>query len=242
LQERVFSVCSDWGTFIEEDILLKPNYLMELNNLIDIVDDHSEVVKVSCFQIVSFLNKLPRGYRGFYPGTGTKAFAERKEFFSLKQDLMAKYISLVKDQLNSVEQFFNIRNAALLAADGYFIAYFQKDSLIESFLHFQNKLHVTTMPDLATDIGINGMHNYTTEPIQIDINKKLEKPIYLIVRKKEFENSIDKIVIEARENIIRNFQKILEGFYISRSRKSMLKEVLISTFRKVTRFLKGIFA
>ena len=232
MQYEVFSVANDWAAFFEEDIVLDSSHLAELSQLIEICNDQKDIVKVSCFQILEELAHLPRGYNGFYPGTGTKAFAERKNFFSDKQKIMNRYIDIVKDQINSNDQFTNSRKGALLGAEGYLLAYFQKDSLIESFLHFKQNLHVTTKPNLATDIGIEGVHDFVTPRLEVDVEGE-EYSGDLRQRRRELSISIDKIRRESIEHIVSNYQEILDGFYTSRSRMAMIKKIFRSTFKKL---------
>jgi len=232
MQFEVFSVADEWGVFFEEDIVLDPAHLQELSQLIEICDSQKEVAKVSCFQILEELAHLPRGYNGFYPGTGTKAFAERKSFFLERQVIMSRYIEIVKDELRSQGQFVNSRKGALLGAEGYLLSYFQKDSLIESFLHFNQKLHVATKPNLATDIGIDGVHNFVTPAVKVDA--KLEKySASLEQRKREFALSLIEIRKESIEHIVGNYQTILDGFYTSRSRIAMVKKIFWTTLGKL---------
>jgi hypothetical protein len=231
MQVEVFSVTNEWAVFFEEDIVLDPAHLQELSQLIEICDSREEVAKVSCFQILEELAHLPRGYQGFYPGTGTKAFAERKSFFIEKQTIMSRYIEIVKDELKSQSQFVNSRKGALMGAEGYLLSYFQKDSLIESFLHFNRKLHVTTKPNLATDIGIDGVHNFVTPAVKVDEKQEVYSAS-LEQRKREFELSLSEIKKESIDHIVGNYQTILEGFYTSRSRIAMLRKIFWTTLGK----------
>jgi hypothetical protein len=233
LQQEAFSVSNHWAAFFEEDIVVDTSYLQELSDLIQIVDKNENIVKVACFQILDSLAHLPRGYNGFYPGTGTKAFAERKQFFEEKQLIVNRYIELVKDQLDSKEQFVNIRKGALLASEGHLLAFFQKDSLVESFLHFQKKLHVVTMPNLATDIGIHGIHDFVTSKLNVELSEN-EYKVDIEKRKNELNSSLDDIRRESVEHIVLNYKDILEGFYISRSRKAMIARILKNSIKKLS--------
>ena len=228
LQAEAFLISETWAAFFEEDIVLDENYMSELSELINIVDSVDEVAKVACFQIISSIRELSRGYDGFYPGTGTKAYAERKSFFLEKQKIIERYIALVNDELSSDSVFVNVRKASILGAEGHLLPFFQKDALVESFLHFEKRLHVVSMPNLATDIGINGIHNYVTPKLKkeqgtIEIEKTIE------VRKDEFMMSLPSIRREAVNHIVGIYEEVLKGFHTSRSRKAMLKKSLIST-------------
>jgi hypothetical protein len=227
LQTAVFAKTDQWAAFFEEDVVLDPLYLKELEKLIEISEEFDSIVKVGCFQIIGSLANLPRGLNGFYPGTGTKAFAERKNFFTSKQSVVAKFIEIEKisgdDSDNSVK-------CANLAAEGYFLPFFQKDALIESFMHFQNKFHVVTKPNMATDIGFEGVHNYTTTPLDIT-NKENSTAVLVPEGRIQLAQSFDQIVSESREHIIKNFKNVLQGYHVSKSRRAMINKILLTSFR-----------
>jgi hypothetical protein len=228
LQSAVFAKTDEWAVFFEEDVVLDSSYLMELEELIEISEGFHSIVKLGCFQIIDSLSNLPRGFNGFYPGTGTKAFAERKIFYNLKQEVVTKFLDISRitndDCNNSVR-------CATLAGEGYFLPYFQKDSLIENFMHFQNKFHVVTKPNLATDIGFEGIHNYTTAPLvvnQVDLSINFS----VAERKGQLEQSFDQIKAESKEHVVQNYKDVLQGYHTSKSRKAMLRRIFQLTFRK----------
>jgi hypothetical protein len=228
LQTAAFASTDQWAAFFEEDVVLDPMYLKELQGLIEISQDFESIVKVGCFQIIDSLANLPRGLNGFYPGTGTKAFAERKSFFSSKQSVVEKFLEIEKI---CEDDFDNSIKCATLAAEGYFLPYFQKDSLIESFMHFQKKYHVVTKPNMATDIGFEGVHNYTTSPLNIapEVNSSA---ISVGDRKIHLEQSFDQIIGESKQHMIKNYKILLQGYHISNSRKAMLHKVFFTTLRR----------
>ena len=229
LQTSVFAKTDHWAAFFEEDVVLDPMYLKDLGEMIEIAEDLESIVKVGCFQIIGSLADLPRGINGFYPGTGTKAFAERKNFFINKQSVVSKFIEI--ERISGDDSYNSIR-CANLAAEGYFIPYFQKDSLIESFMHFQDLYHVVTKPNMATDIGFEGVHNYTTSPLDINI-EEIPSSLSVQDRKIQLTECFDQIVNESRQYVINNFKEVLQGYHISRSRKAMLSKVLHTTFKKL---------
>jgi hypothetical protein len=234
LQKEVFTHARNWAAFFEEDIVLKETHLEELSELIEMVDEHDKVVKVGCFQVLNSLKHLPRGYHGFYPGFGTQAFAERKIFFNEKQPIVSRYIELVKDQRHSDKQFVNPNKGAQLGAEGYLLPYFQHDSLVESFLHFNKKLHVVTRPNLATDIGIHGVHNFVTLELKVNAQMR-ENSRDFEGRKIELKNSLSYIANESYQHIVAKFQEILDGFYTSRSSKAMIKKVFLASIQRMKR-------
>ena len=224
LQNRVFAINYPWAAFFEEDLILDKSYLEELSDLIEIVDGSEEVVKVACFQVISRLSHLPRGYDGFYPGYGTQAFAERRSFFVSKQEIVLTFIDLVKNNLGSQGQFKDSYAAANMATHGHILPYFQHDSLIESILLLERKLHVVTKPNLVEDIGGSGIHDYTTTPLSVG-RSRLFTSASLSMRKQKFQNELPIIRVDAREYMMSFFMEVFDSFHLSKSRRKMLKEI-----------------
>ena len=222
LQSAAFSGSDSWAAFFEEDLVLDPTYLQELSDLISIVDPYDEVSKVACFQIIESLSSLPRGFEGFYPGRGTQAVAERRGFYILKQPVIKKFIELIEKDLGSYGQFKNSEIASSMASFGYFLTYFQHDSLEEQIIHSEGKLHVVSKPNLAADIGIEGIHSYITNPIVLQNQPKIES---LEIRKQNFKNQLPEVSNESLDHNREYFAEILDGYHISKSRKLMLKKI-----------------
>jgi GT2 family glycosyltransferase len=228
LQTRVFANNNPWAAFFEEDLILDKRYLEELSDLIEIVDGSEEVVKVACFQIISRFSHLPRGYNGFYPGYGTQAFAERRSFFVSKQEIVLTFIDLVKKNLGSQSQFKDSYAAAIMATHGHILPYFQHDSLIESILLLERKLHVVTKPNLVEDIGGSGIHDYTTIQTSVD-RSQLFTSDSLAIRKQRFQNELPIIRVDARGYMTTLFMEVFDSFHLSKSRRAMLKEIFRRT-------------
>jgi hypothetical protein len=225
LQKAAFSGRDQWSLFFEEDVDLDPHYLDEISKLIQVVQDCEQIVRVACFQILPTLYHLPRGNYGFYPGHGTKAFAERKSFFLEKQPIVNTFLKLAAKNLGSSKQFIDSQNSAEIALMGHFLPYFQHDSLVESLLHSKSKLHVVTKPYLARDIGEVGMNNYTVAPIEMDSSfPELEKQLYS--RKEELMQQLEQIKSESENYLKSQYKEIFERFHVVSSRKTMLKKIL----------------
>jgi hypothetical protein len=180
------------------------------------------VSKVACFQIIESLSSLPRGLEGFYPGRGTQAVAERKSFYKLKQPAFRKFIELLENDLGNYDQFKNSEIAASMAGFGYFLTYFQHDSLEEQIIQSEGKLHVVSKPNLASDIGFEGIHGYVTNSLFIKNQSKIET---LEKRKVNFQNQILDITKESLAHNHEYFKDIFSGYHISKSRKLMLKKI-----------------
>jgi hypothetical protein len=225
LQERAFSNGDEWAAFFEEDLVLDEFYLEALAELMNIVDGSEEVVRVACFQILPSLYHLPRGYDGFYPGRGTQAFAERRSFFIDKQEMVCKFIELIKMNLGSRDQFKDNQAAVMMATHGHFLPYFQHDSLIESLVFQTRKLHVVTRPGLARDIGSNGIHNYIT-PVLANPDSKIMGSQSIDARMKSFQNDLPAIRVESNEYMQSILRDLFDSFHLSKSRRAMLRRIL----------------
>jgi len=248
LQEATFARDDLWAAFFEEDLILDPNYLKELSELIEIVDDSEAVVKVACFQIINSLFHLPRGHNGFYPGRGTKAFAERKSFYLEKAPILKYFVELQKrtdlpkPKVSKRNPF--PRDAArlsLLAHPkrlGFLLTHFNKDAVSDVFLQTRGKLHVVSKPTMAIDIGLEGVHNSVQVNLQVPQNHK-NSIQSLEMRSTEFHNSLEQIRIEAENEMVTIHRNILDGYFLSLSGKAMLKKVTQKSLMRVASFMPG---
>lgn len=246
LQELTFAKTETWAAFFEEDLILDASYLAELASLIEIVTDNQKIAKVACFQIISTLVDLPRGYSGFYPGRGTKAFAERKSFFKLKLPMMKSFIEILNsksEDMNNNDDIVvqdSLRLATLASYDslGVLINSMDHDIATDLFIEFKGLLHVVTKPNLATDIGVVGIHNSTTP--RLELGNLVKDSATQEERKVIFERSVNSIAHEATAYTKQNFKKILDGYYISLSSKKMVKKILRNIIARISGFkLKG---
>ena len=235
LQKLVFSNGSDWGAFFEEDVVLEPSYLEELSTLIEIVDDCERIGKVACFQILPPLSHLPRGHDGFYPGRGTKAFAERKTLFDKKLSMLESFVDILgKSDLEYFDTEKDSLRLAKLASRnslGRLMPTMHHDIATDLFLEFNNFLHVVSKPFLAKDIGVHGVHNSIVPKIDIPLathtNDMSEN------RNITFKNSIMLIEKESEDYALISYMKIINGYYISQSSKKMLKQILLNVFGRI---------
>ena len=243
LQQRTFVGPEEWAVFFEEDVVLDPSYLEEIEELIEIVNDCEMVVNVACFQILPTLVNLSRGYDGFYPGHGTQAFAERKKYFLQKAKILEAFIAVEKDldyaikysskKSSMVKDSSRISKLASFYELGGLINSYNHDLAMNSFLLNNGKLHVVTKPNLATDIGVEGMHHYITPTLGNP--KKITVPDLSIEEKKiKFQNSLASIKLEVDQNSYNNYKMLLEGYYTSLSGRAMVTQIVQIFFRKIT--------
>lgn len=242
LQKSIFSTGSEWGAFFEEDVVLEPAYLDELSKLIEIVHDFQQIGKVACFQILPSLSHLPRGYDGFYPGRGTKAFAERKKLFDKKLPMLEEFVNIIgKPDLNHPSIDKDSLKIATFASRnflGQLIPTMDHDIATDFFLRFNDFLHIVSRPYLATDIGFQGVHNSVTPKITVPqtTSSANESESRIL----SFRKSIDLITQESEVYAVLSYKKIMDGYYISQSTKKMLKQILQNAFRRVKMLLNPV--
>jgi hypothetical protein len=243
LQQRTFAGPEEWAVFFEEDVVLDPSYLEEIKKLIEIVNDCDTVVNVACFQILPTITNLSRGYDGFYPGHGTQAFAERKNFFLQKAKMLEAFIEIEKNsdypiqysskKSSMVKDSSRISKLASFYGLGGLINSYNHDLAMNSFLVQNGKLHVVSKPNLATDIGVEGIHHYITPTLEKP--KIIKRPDLSIEEKKiEFQNSLASIKFEVDQNAYNNYRMILEGYYTSLSGRAMVAKIVEIFIRKIT--------
>lgn len=232
MQEIVFNARPPWGVFFEEDIVLHPDYLKHISSLIDLVGDNHEVAKVSCFQVIPSLSHLPRGVSGFYPGRGTQAFAERRSFFEAKKSIVSTYLNLVASESNGNQFLVNTDLSSKLALEGHFLPFFQHDALAESLLSSLNLLHIVTRPDLATDIGVEGVHGYVTPSSKPRVSDDSFDQDFQTARFL-FDSQLVTIRAEAEYYAQQRLKRILDGYHVSNSRSAMMKQILRISLKRV---------
>ena len=231
LQHVVFDNENDWAFFLEEDVVLNKEYLEEISNLIAIVEPYDLVVKVACFQVLPTLYNLDRGFEGFYPGLGTKAFAERKDFYESRHAVLDKFQEIeALDRVSPCQNIptiseYNSYYLSLIAnfhRFGILQSSFNHDVLIDNFLLANNKVHVVTRPYLATDIGYDGMHNNVT-PNLFTLDDPKFPTINHSNRAISFHESLPQIIKEGQLYFMQSYTQIMKGYYDSLSKKSMSK-------------------
>jgi hypothetical protein len=235
LQEAAFSGDDTWAAFFEEDLILEPTYLQELSDLIDIVDETEDVVKVACFQILPSMAHLPRGYDGFYPGVGTKAFAERKSFYLEKLPLLRYFVELQKRRdlpevkVSKGDPYHRDSRRLSLIAPAFgqrlLCNYFEHDAITDAFIHASRRLHVVSKPSLAEDIGLEGVHDsFHIAPLfPSDLSSEEISPEK---RRAAFYSSIQTMKNETADAILKMHIDILDGYFLSLSGKKMLSRAI----------------
>jgi hypothetical protein len=111
-----------------------------------------------------------------------------------------------------------------MAQYGHILPFFQHDSLIESILLLENKLHVVTKPGLVTDIGASGIHDYTTTLLSV-AGYQDSTLVSRGFRSQSFREQLSEIQKESKEHMISFFTDVFHSFHVSKSRKAMLKRM-----------------
>jgi hypothetical protein len=248
LQSTTFAGESNWAAFFEEDLVLSPNYLFELDSLINLVEDCDEIVQVACFQVLPSLISLPRGLDGFYPGHGTKAFAERKMFYLDSVKILKSFIEI--EQNKNFKTFHSTKKSPMVKDSkrisklagpemlGTIINSFNKDLALSSYIAKTGKLHVVSKPNLASDIGIEGLHFYTTPKLKISDEINIRN-ISQAERKVELLNTIPYLRTESVNYYSESLRIILDGYYISLSSRKMCIKILKNLKLRMQRYLKS---
>jgi len=168
LQSQVFSLPNaEWAIFLEEDIVLAPEYIEALHHMITLADDVSEVVKVAANQInLNYIQMPPKSdRRNFYLGQGTQAFAERREFFDKRKSLTEIYLSVISGRQYSDRDESEV--FATLAEHGVFTIMGNNDAVHDRITMALHGLHVVTSQKLLTDIGVAGETSYSYPAIPL---------------------------------------------------------------------------
>ena len=168
LQTRVFAQqAAQWGIFLEEDIVLEPEYLQALHHMIDLAQDVPEVVKVAANQVnLNYLALPPKAdRRNFFLGQGTQAFAERRDFFNARKHLTEIYLGVI-----SSSQYSNRDEAevfATLAEHGVFTMMGNNDIVHHRITMALKGLHVVSSQKLLSDVGVAGETSFAYPDIAL---------------------------------------------------------------------------
>ena len=168
LQDEVFTFeRSNWGIFLEDDLILDDTYIEVLEHLIGLAAVSDKIVKVAACQFHLGYQKLPPApeRKNFFIGQGTQAFAEKKTYFQERSSVTTNYLEALNGSSylhKNREQVF-----ASLAAHGIFNFMGNNDGALDQMIGLFNKLHVVAGKQLLQDIGIQGETSFRYPEIQI---------------------------------------------------------------------------
>ena len=168
LQEEVFQLeGSQWGIFLEDDLVLDESYVEVLEHLIGLAPMSEKIVKVAACQFHMGYQDLPpsEDRQNFFIGQGTQAFAEKKSYFQERTGVTETYLQALEGSSylhKNREQVF-----AALASKGIFNVMGNNDGTLDQMIGLFNKLHVVAGRQLLQDIGIQGETSFRYPQIDV---------------------------------------------------------------------------
>ena len=158
---------SEWAIFLEEDVVLEPEYLQALHHMIALADDVPEIVKVAANQTnLNYLKQPPKAdRRNFYLGQGTQAFAERRDFFNARKHLTEIYLETIAGRQYSDRDESEV--FATLAEQGVFTIMGNNDVVHDRITMALKGLHVVSSQTLLADIGVAGETSFAYPEIPL---------------------------------------------------------------------------
>jgi hypothetical protein len=194
----------EWGIFIEEDSILKENYLEAMSQLISTVESNTQVVKVSTFQLLNYRELTTVSPGKAYAGRGTKAYAERASWFEDRSPLYETALEIMLDIKTS-----EITKFVELARLGLFMEYLQKDDLLDRILISKGKIHLVYPLNLVTDIGQIGNTGFIENEFSgLDAKINFETPEKI---SRITESQLSDILLQQNMFVTENFTRIFEG-------------------------------
>jgi hypothetical protein len=157
LQQEVFHLDnSQWGIFLEDDLVLDESYLEVLDHLIELSPVSDKIVKVAACQFhLGYQSQPPASVRkNFFIGQGTQAFAEKNSYFQERKAVTETYLHALEGDSylhKNRELVF-----AALASQGIFNVMGNNDGALDQMIGLFNKLHIVAGKQLLKDIGIQG--------------------------------------------------------------------------------------
>jgi hypothetical protein len=215
LQSKVFaSGDSDWAIFLEEDIVLEPDFLAAMDHLIQLAQDHEEIVKVGTGLLNLGYLQIPikPGRKNFFLGHGTKAFAERRTFFVQRRSLTEIYLATIAGRQYSdrdEEQVF-----ATMAEHGVFTVMGNNDVVQNRITASFRKLFVVSDQSLIRDRGISGETNFVLPDIQLPTGASGN---VLTTTAQDLVDCLNELKLEQHEFEQKFFKNFWGGYIVSKS-------------------------
>lgn len=232
LQSKVFaSQDARWAIFLEEDVVLAPEYLQALHHMIDLADDVPEVVKVAANQInLNYLQQPPQtDRRNFYLGQGTQAFAERLDFFKARKHLTEIYLGTFHGNQYSDRDESEV--FATLAEHGVFTLMGNNDVVHDRITMALKGLHVVSAQRLLEDIGVSGETSFAYPEILLPDSNTAQ---VLTTTKQDLLDALEHLKTEVHL-FEHKFFKDFWGGYLTSVSGHLAVRVLINKARKIFR-------
>ena len=239
LQTAVFEKThADWALFFEDDLVLDPTYLEQINHLIEISHSSHEVVKVGAFQLrTGYIKNPPDSNRkDYFLGEGTKACAERRSYFELRTPLTETYLKALEGRQYSDRDHVKIYTEMAMQGVFSFVTY--NDAMHDRMAAHFKKLHVVTSLPFADDIGSQGENNLRHPRVKLPHSSAAELLTY---SENDFTQLIPALKLE-RDQLERvQFNNFYQQFMaVSRGRYA-LQFVITRGFEKIKAVTKNLF-
>lgn len=239
LQTTLFETTqTDWALFFEDDLVLEPEYLEQINHLIHLSNGIPEITKVGVFQLRTGYIKHPptKNRKDFFLGEGTKAFAERRSYFELRKQLTEVYLSALGDVQYSQRDHVRIYTA--MALHGVFAITTYNDAIHDRLAAYFKKLHVVTAISFARDIGSEGENNLRHPKVALNHTTSKELLQYresdlsdLLPNLKQEQEVLERALFN---DFYRQFMSVSRGRYA-------LQFVITRGLEKILAVIKNIF-
>lgn len=168
LQTQVFDLPhSDWGVFLEDDLVLDADYLETLLHLTKISAAIPDVVKVAACQThTGYLKSAPAPSRkNFFLGEGTKAIAERRDYFFTRKQVTEQYLASLAGV--AYRHRDRAKVFSVLAQSGIVNVMGNNDGVQDQMVAFFGRLHIVVDREKLTDIGLVGESHFVIPEVPV---------------------------------------------------------------------------
>ena len=219
----------EWAIFLEEDIVLKPDFVKAIEHLVNLADDHSEVVKVATHQVRLAYAQIPAAptRKNFYLGQGTRAIAERKSFFESRLPLTEKYLEIISGSQYSDRDESDVFSR--LAQFGIFTLMGNNDEVQDRITIYLGGLHITTPQSFVLDESVGGETSFRYPDIALPDSQSAE---ILATTQEDFAEALPSIKKELSAFEYRFFKQFWGGYMTSKSGSLALRVLIRKLLRK----------
>jgi hypothetical protein len=196
-----------WAIFLEEDSIPEPGYLRFMSEFVEILQPYESIVKGSTSQYLNYRETAGISQYSLYAGRGTKAFAERAEWFWERKIPYENALAILIDKsVTEIDKYVR------LAKMGYMMENLQKDDLLDRMVVNARKIHLVLPNRLITDIGSDGESGFVEatnfDKLNSDTFKALETLSLAL------EEKLPEIYVQHDQYLTRNLALIFEYFLL----------------------------
>ena len=236
LQTEIFALPnSQWGVFLEDDLVLEDDYLEALVHLTEISAQFPDVVKVSACQThTGYLKNPPAATRkNFFLGEGTKAIAERRDYFLQRKEITEHYLhSLVGVAYRHRDR---AKVFSALAQQGIVSVMGNNDGVQDQMIAYFGRLHIVTDKEKLTDIGLVGESHFVIPEVPVPHAGESE---ILSLTSQDLERELAHLHNELRVIQDTYFQELWQVFRRAESIKHTVKFLGKKTLGKIVNAIK----